>query len=80
MINTLTLEDVFYKRSEAEQKFYKLGLRKSKQLLKRLKSTPFCYWLMEGFDITQVWQIEKDLIQEQWILSDLIRAGKEVEE
>lgn len=80
MLTTMTLEDIFYRRSEAETKFYSLGLRKVNQLLKRLKRTPFGYWIMEGFDIATVWQIEKDLITEKWLLESMIREGKTIEE
>lgn len=75
-MNEITIEDVFYKRSEAEQKLHSLGLRKNKQVMKRLKSVPFCYWIMEGFDIAKIWEIEKDLIMERWILEDLIKENK----
>jgi hypothetical protein len=72
----LTIEDVFYRRTEAEQKLHSLGLRKNKQLQKNIKSVRFCYWIMEGFDIAKIWQIESDLKMEQWILEDLIKRNK----
>ena len=70
-MNTLTLEDICYRVSDAEEKLPSLRMRNIKRLKKLLSSIPFAHMALEGYEFKAIQQIGKDLTLEQWVLEDI---------